>query len=294
MSEQVCAVVVTHNRRELLRECLQALTTQTRSVDTILVVNNVSTDGTQEMLNQDFPEVRVINSAKNIGGAGGFHEGIKWGYEKSFDWLWVMDDDTIAAPNALEELFIARSKFDVERQPRLLASKITWTDESLHPMNLPKAKSSSVSSLIYSAEHSTLSLRSTSFVSLLIHRSLVEQYGLPIAGYFIWNDDAEYTARILRNEFGVLVPKSIAVHKTVKRYASFSDAGPRYYFEARNKLWMLTRSNAWSAEEKLKLSLLFLKTTWSYLVQSKFSWVSIRSVTSGIVDGIFKTPKLEP
>ena len=48
--ESVCAVVVTHNHLDLLRECLTALHAQTRAVDDILVVDNASDDGTAEML----------------------------------------------------------------------------------------------------------------------------------------------------------------------------------------------------------------------------------------------------
>lgn len=52
MSEKVCAVIVTYNRKELLRECLKAVLGQTRPPDHILVVDNASTDGTLEMLRE--------------------------------------------------------------------------------------------------------------------------------------------------------------------------------------------------------------------------------------------------
>ena len=46
MPETVAAVVVTFNRSRLLLECLQALLTQTRPIDRIILVDNASTDGT--------------------------------------------------------------------------------------------------------------------------------------------------------------------------------------------------------------------------------------------------------
>lgn len=77
---QVCAVVVTYNRKELLRECVRALLAQHHAVSLIWIFNNVSTDGTLEMLAHEFPaaefpQVRVTTLEKNSGGAGGFHEG---------------------------------------------------------------------------------------------------------------------------------------------------------------------------------------------------------------------------
>ena len=54
MSTRVCAVVVTYNRKILLRECLLALEGQTRRPETILVIDNCSTDGTDAMLAKEF------------------------------------------------------------------------------------------------------------------------------------------------------------------------------------------------------------------------------------------------
>src|SRR5947208_2050021 len=57
--EDVCAVVVTFNRRELLRECLLALREQTRRPQRVIVVDNASTDGTPELVRAEFPEVEL-------------------------------------------------------------------------------------------------------------------------------------------------------------------------------------------------------------------------------------------
>ena len=58
--ERVCAVVVTYNRVELLRECLTALESQTRPVDRILVVDNKSTDGTPEIVEREHPGADML------------------------------------------------------------------------------------------------------------------------------------------------------------------------------------------------------------------------------------------
>ena len=49
-------------------------------------------------------EVYCIRMNKNIGGSGGFHEGIKKAYEKGYDWIWIMDDDAEPEKTALEEM----------------------------------------------------------------------------------------------------------------------------------------------------------------------------------------------
>lgn len=295
MSEQVCTVVVTHNRKRLLLECLDAILSQTQPVTQILIIDNASTDGTSELLQAkgylDRSVIEYVCQTANVGGAGGFHEGMKRAYENGFTWIWVMDDDAIPEPDALNRLLAAHHRFDEVQQPRLLASKVIWVDGSLHPMNAPQIKTSNLESLFLATQHSTMSIRYATFVSLLVHRSLIEQYGLPIADYFVWADDIEYTARILRNELGIIVPDSLVWHKTAKKHTRMDDAGPRYYYHVRNNIWMLTHSNSWSRKEKMKKAVYLLREIPSYLILSHFTWQSIWAVVLGLKDGFFKVPK---
>ena len=71
---KVCAVVVTYNRKEKLKKCIQCLLGQADSKCDVLIVNNASTDGTEEMIRNEFkiPEVLYYNTGANLGGAGGF------------------------------------------------------------------------------------------------------------------------------------------------------------------------------------------------------------------------------
>ena len=76
----VHAVVVTHNRRELLLACLRALARQSRAVDGVTVVDNASTDGTREALSAsglgEQLTLGYLRLARNGGGAEGFHYGV--------------------------------------------------------------------------------------------------------------------------------------------------------------------------------------------------------------------------
>jgi rhamnopyranosyl-N-acetylglucosaminyl-diphospho-decaprenol beta-1,3/1,4-galactofuranosyltransferase len=252
MGLSVCAVVVTCNRKELLLQALAALQAQQRRPDAILVVDNASTDGTAEIVQQEFPSAEVLRLQKNVGGAGGFHIGMKVAAERRYDWLWLMDDDTIPETGALHELLRALERFEDEPRPVVLASKVIWSDGLLHTMNPSYVKSGDLEALYRSAARATLSIRSTTFVSCLLHRTAIERYGLPNAGYFIWGDDTEYTARILRSEFGVVVPASIALHKTAKKHTALDATPERYAIHVRNTVWMLLRSPAWERKEKLR------------------------------------------
>jgi GT2 family glycosyltransferase len=291
--ERVCAIVITYNRKELLSECLAALLAQTRAADEIVVVNNASTDGTADLLAQAFSQVTTLNLTENVGGAGGFYEGMRWAHACEFDWVWLMDDDTIAAPDALSELLAAGDRFDRRERPEMLASKVVWTDGSLHSMNISNLKRHDPERMLLAAERATLSIRSTTFVSLLVHRDVIERHGLPVADYFIWNDDAEYTARALRDGFGVVVPTSVVTHKTARKHTTFDDAGPKFYYHVRNNLWSLLYSRAWSPREKVKEIVFFCASIANYLRRSHCAWPSLRAVGAGLRDGLLKRPGSE-
>lgn len=101
---KVLAVVVTHNRRDLLSRCLDALDAQVGIEPKVLVINNASTDGTVEMLG-----ARGVDclTQDNVGSAGGWHRGIAVANERGFDAVWLMDDDGFPDPGSLVELVSA-------------------------------------------------------------------------------------------------------------------------------------------------------------------------------------------
>ncbi len=102
MPDRVFAVVVTYDRKDMLRECLAALRSQHFQLAGIVVVNNASSDGTREMLESEYADqVTRIHMRHNVGGAGGFYQGMKWAHEHGADWLWLMDDDGIPDDDAL-------------------------------------------------------------------------------------------------------------------------------------------------------------------------------------------------
>lgn len=113
---KVVAVVTTYNRLQLLKENMEALLTQSFKECDLLIINNASTDGTEEYV-QSITDKRVLyyNTGANIGGAGGFAFGLRKAIEAGYDYAWLMDDDSIVEKNALQNLmnsaFYLQDKF---------------------------------------------------------------------------------------------------------------------------------------------------------------------------------------
>ena len=97
----IIAVVVTYNRRELLKRNIACLRLNT-PVSSIVVVNNGSTDGTGAWLDEQ-EDLAVIHQ-ENVGGSGGFYRGIQYAYQAGADWIWCMDDDVFPRPDCMELL----------------------------------------------------------------------------------------------------------------------------------------------------------------------------------------------
>ncbi|HEX3049796.1 MAG TPA: glycosyltransferase family 2 protein [Aggregatilineaceae bacterium] len=104
-------VIVTWNTRDLLRDCLQSLAaSQGKFTHHVIVVDNASTDGSADMVRQEFPSVTVIANATNDGfGAAnntgfralGFEQG---GGDESPRYALALNPDTVLPPDALAEM----------------------------------------------------------------------------------------------------------------------------------------------------------------------------------------------
>lgn len=209
---RVAAVVVTYNRLPLLQKCIETLCGQTASCD-ILVIDNASTDGTTAFLAVQQAAGRLLtrNTGANLGGAGGFHCGMRWAVEAGYDCLWLMDDDCLPEADALEKLLDADRL--LEGNYGWLSSVALWTDGSECKMNRQKLKKSfyDYSPLL---KHGLVQAEQATFVSLFLRADTVRRFGLPLKDFFIWGDDIEYTRRLaVRGEQrSFLVGQSRVVH----------------------------------------------------------------------------------
>lgn len=214
---EVVAVVLTYNRLKLLREALSRIERQTYAPARIIVIENGATDGTRDYLRElaDDERFDIVSLEKNIGAAGGFALGIRRAAALMHDLVWVMDDDVMPEPDALERLVEAHSLLVAEGcPPNLLVSAAV--NDAGEPMNVPTIAAeigpAGYSSWTKRLRYGLMPISQATFVSALIPRVAIERVGLPLAEMFIWGDDIEYTWRLTSAGGGYIVGRSQVAH----------------------------------------------------------------------------------
>ena len=240
--KRISAIIVTYNRLGLLKQCIASVEQQTISCD-LIVVNNASTDGTAAWLKTiQSDRMIVIDLTENTGGAGGFNRGMREAVERGYDYLWMMDDDTLPNPDALEKLMEASDLLN--DQYGWLVSVPLWTDGKECKMNRPKL-AKKYFHYIELAKHGIIQAEQATMVSLLCRREVVEQVGLVIKDFWIWGDDIEFTRRIaVRNHLpSFLAGQSIVTHAMKNNNGSNiatdeADRISRYNYAFRNENYL--------------------------------------------------------
>ncbi len=292
MMNKTCAVVVTYNRKTLLEQAVKCLLQQTCPCD-ILIVDNASTDGTNELINI-FTDKRIsyYNTGKNIGGAGGFNIGMKKAVEAGYQYVWVMDDDTFCQTDTLEQFFIADKKLNGDYG--WLSSKALWTDGNICEMN--RQVSINRKAITDFSEELIPSYRAT-FVSMFVKSEVIIRYGLPIKEFFIWADDTEYTIRIANKKHCYVVSKSVVNH-AMQTNSSANIVNidhnriSRCYYQIRNHCYIVRANHKilWMPIYFYRQSKKLLKIL---LHSPSYRFRRIYFLTKGILAGLFFYPSVE-
>jgi rhamnopyranosyl-N-acetylglucosaminyl-diphospho-decaprenol beta-1,3/1,4-galactofuranosyltransferase len=199
LKPRVTAVVVTHNRLPLLKTCLDLLSRQTFLPARVTVVDNQSTDGTAAWLETQ-AGIEIIRPAENMGSAGGFHDGLRAFLAGGSEYAWLLDDDCIPDPRALEEL-MAVAKPDLVLNSLVVSaaddSRLCFAGKKAGPF--AKNEALPVAEAIAQAEHGLWPVVNP-YNGMLISRSAIETVGLPVPGLVIWGDEVDYLLRV-KKEF---------------------------------------------------------------------------------------------
>ena len=188
MNNIVC-IVVTYNRISCLKECISSLRNQSYKEFDIVVVNNSSTDGTQSWLESQNDIFTITQD--NLGGAGGFHTGLKYAHEKGYEWMWLMDDDGEADRDQLKNLLAGAVENNYFFANALVCD--IKNNESL-AFGLRLENGTAVTKED-AQKYPIITTDINPFNGTFINKQVVDKIGYVKKEMFIWGDEIEYSRR---------------------------------------------------------------------------------------------------
>lgn len=237
--EKVAVVVVTYNRADLLERMLGGLDAMERRPDCVIVVNNASTDHTRDVLERAAnADLVAIHTTDNLGGAGGFHLGLKTAYDKGFDAMWLMDDDVVPAPDCLTRLLeVDNSCLTAVREDvtGALVEKAAVRFDLRNPLAIrPKRASVDSTYADRASMPATVPVANVSFEGFLVRREVIDAIGLPDPSYFIFYDDVDFAIRARRAGYEILAVRDAVLVRQLDFDQQHDLSGWKGYYMYRN------------------------------------------------------------
>ena len=238
----VSVIVVNWNGRDLLAGCLDSIRSQTRPPQEIIVVDNGSTDGSDEYLEREWGHtIKQVRHTENLGFAGGVNAGIRISIG---EWIALLNNDAVADPGWLAGMLEA-----IQDDPRtgMCACKILLAD--------PADRIDKAGHLLYwdglnggrgfgEPDHGQYDrVEEVLFpdgCAAMYRRELFSQVGLFDEQFFAYGDDAELGLRgRLYGWRCIYAPKAVVRHR---HSASLGAASPRKAFLVeRNRIWLAVK-----------------------------------------------------
>lgn len=216
--KKICVVMVTFNRKEYLEKLLNSFNNQTKKINSVLIVDNHSNDGTDDFLyNNNYikekKENKLLTTKKdkinylyfrtkdNLGGAGGFNQAFKIVKKLEFDYIWVMDDDVLPEDDCLEKLLKYQTNETMITIPNRTKNgyvDVITTDINLsNPFKTFMKKKTSILATDIKSNKEAVDICDMPFEGPLMNMELIKKVGLPDPKYFLQFDDTDYATRAL-------------------------------------------------------------------------------------------------
>lgn len=245
MSPSVAFILINYNTINHTIECLDSLNNiESKFKYKVYIVDNNSNDDCDFYLNiikdkLKYP-IQLINSNENLGFSGGCKVGVDAAMDDQYEFILLLNNDTIVEPNFLDELI--KPYYEKENVGITTCKILDYYNNSLMQYNGADINLYKGTSEIYGFGQSNINNPikpvSCSFASgccMLIDVNTIKKYGFMDDNYFLYYEDVEYCYRLKKHGLDIIyVPTSIIYHKesvsTNKKSLLYS-----YYF-SRNRL----------------------------------------------------------
>jgi GT2 family glycosyltransferase len=226
-NDRVSAVVLAYSRDKILPDLIAALRNQTRKPDEIIVINQGNNSIIASWLAEQ-KDLTVITQG-NLGSAGGFCTGIVESIQRGHGWTWIFDDDAVPAPTALEEM--VNCPYFKRQETVFLGSRIIDRHGKTYMSPGGGDPSEWYGTVL---EDKCVSAVDGCWLGLLVRTQAVYKAGLPVAEFFLWDEDREFISRLARYGKGYCVLSSVVTHYQDDNFEPFGKDFIKIAYFARN------------------------------------------------------------
>jgi GT2 family glycosyltransferase len=242
----VAVIVLNWNRSQETVQCLKSLACISYLAHEVILVDNGSTDGSVETISTKFPHVTILASHENLGYPAGNNLGIRYAMKRAFDYVLLLNNDTVVDSAFLDELVKA-----AENDPLagFLGPKVYYYDFSGRKdvisfaggrLSLWRATSVHLraNQIDRGKPENILEVDFVEGSCVLVKCAMLDHVGLLTTDFFAYWEDVDWCVRGRRAGYKSLyVPAAKIWHKV-----SASGIGPRrMYFMTRNRVWFMKR-----------------------------------------------------
>lgn len=261
----VCALIVTYNRSKYLQKALEGILNQQQEISGVLIYNNNATDNTEEILmklgyvdskgdkikenylystEKDGKHFYYYHNDENLGGAGGFANGIRLISELNYDYVWIMDDDVYPEPNCLSEIMKQMDAQNVQvgipnRTDENFDDRaiISFDFDDYHKFWTEMRKTVRYGPF----NEEALKVVDMPFEGPVVEMSLLRKVGIPDSGFFIEYDDSDFAQRLQQYSDIIFATKAqlhrqLAVKVNPSEVKKVEPYNWRNYYKIRNNI----------------------------------------------------------
>lgn len=263
---KIIIIILNWNGKKDTLECLASLANVDYPHFQTIVVDNGSSDDSVAAIRQAFPKIPILETKENLGFAGGNNAGIEWALRHKAEWIFLLNNDTIADPSLLRA-FLAAAK---ERpQAKILGAKIFRYHEPERLDHVGGFWDPKIAEFVSPASGQIdnpfdfAEMEPVDYVcgaALFMHRSVPETIGLLEPRFFLFWEETDFCFRARKAGFEVwTAPQAKVWHKVS---SSFTGGKPHtHYFWWRSRL-LWVRRNCAPAEKRRLYRTVLLPELW--------------------------------
>jgi GT2 family glycosyltransferase len=287
---KVAVVILSYNGEDDTLACLSSVE-QMRGATHTIVVDNASSDGTVAAVRERFPAVELIESAHNLGFSAGNNLGIERALELGCDWVLILNNDTVVAPDTLEQLLAAAD----EHPGAGMLSPLVFFAEPPDLVWFGGARFDPARGYSGRLEHYRRPVppdldRVTPTghgigAAMLVSREAIDAVGAFDPDFFLLYEDVDLSLRVRSAGFEVLlVPASRLWHRVSAALGGHELNPVTSYYSTRNNLLVCQRHAPLSGPAAWRRELVCLAVHLAGLRRAHRPLASLRALVAGWLD----------